>query len=103
MAYYLLYDATGYFKIDPERNYAADVKEDYTSHPLGQGAAYKFQTIINSDQLGVLSALPMKEYPGYYIDNYVEFDVSNRTALQNRRANSDRRDCSCGTFNPNED
>lgn len=55
-----------------------DVQEDYTSHPLGQGAAYKFQTIINSDQLGVLSALPMKEYPGYYIDNYVEFDVSNR-------------------------
>ena len=38
-----------------------DVQEDYTSHPLGQGA-YKFQTIINSDQLGVLSALPMKEY-----------------------------------------
>ena len=55
-----------------------DAQEDYTSHPLGQGAAYKFQTIINSDQLGVLSALPMKEYPGYYIDNYVEFDVSNR-------------------------
>lgn len=55
-----------------------DVQEDYTSHPLGQEAAYKFQTIINSDQLGVLSALPMKEYPGYYIDNYVEFDVSNR-------------------------
>ena len=59
-----------------------DLQEDYVSHPLGEGAAYKFQTIINSDQLGVLSALPMKEYPGYYVDNYVEFDLSNRPRYQ---------------------
>lgn len=59
-----------------------DMQEDYAAHPLGEGAAYKFQTIINSDQLGVLSALPMKEYPGYYIDNYVEFDLSNRPRYQ---------------------
>ena len=55
-----------------------DTLEDGMSHPLGESAAYKYQSIINSDQLGVISALPMKEYPGYYIDNYVEFDVSNR-------------------------
>ena len=59
-----------------------DVDEDYPVHPLGKSAAFKFQTIINSDQLGILGALPMKEYPGYYVDNYVEFDVSNRPGYQ---------------------
>lgn len=40
---------------------------------------YKFQTLLNSDQLAALCQLPTKEFPGYYIDEYVEFDVSNRT------------------------
>ena len=56
--------------------------EDYSEHPLGEQVSYKFQTVINSNQLGILSALPMKEYPGYYVDNYVEFDVSNRARYQ---------------------
>jgi len=61
-------------------------------HPLGQWHAdsigktvslyiYRFQTILNSDQLAVLCQLPAKEFPGFYIDQYVEFDVSVR---QNR-------------------
>ncbi len=56
-----------------------ETSENSNHHPLGETAAYTFQTIINSDQLGVLASLPIKEYPGYYIDNYVEFDVSVRS------------------------
>ena len=58
-------------------------------HPLGQWYAsgidkpislfvYRFQTVLNSDQLAVLCQLPTKEFPGFYIDQYVEFDVSDR-------------------------
>ncbi len=68
----------------------ADMIDDTSLHPLGQWVRdgvnqpislyiYKFQTILNSDQLAVLCQLPTKEFPGYYIDEYVEFDVSNRT------------------------
>lgn len=39
---------------------------------------FKFQTILNSDQLATLCQLPTKEFPGFYVDSYVEFDVSNR-------------------------
>lgn len=68
----------------------ADLIEKTELHPLGQWRRtginqpislfiYKFQTLLNSDQLAVLCQLPLKEFPGYYIDDYVEFDVSNRT------------------------
>ena len=67
----------------------ADLVENPDLHPLGrwtrQGLPnpitlfiYKFQTILNSDQLATLCQLPTKEFSGYYIDEYVEFDVSNR-------------------------
>lgn len=62
--------------------FVLELINDNAVHPLGRETAYKYQTVVNSDQLGVLSALPIKEYPGYYIDNYVEFDVSNRHRLQ---------------------
>jgi len=39
---------------------------------------YKYQTILHSDQLATLCQLPSKEFPGFYVDDYVEFDVSNR-------------------------
>lgn len=42
---------------------------------------YRFQTILNSNQLAVLCQLPLKEFPGYYIDKYVEFDVSMRNKI----------------------
>lgn len=67
----------------------ADLVENPELHPLGrwtrQGLPnpitlfiYKFQTILNSNQLATLCQLPTKEFSGYYIDEYVEFDVSNR-------------------------
>lgn len=56
-----------------------DLMYDYQMHPLGDDVAFKYTSVINSDQLGVMTALPGKEYPGYYIDNYVEFDRANRT------------------------
>lgn len=68
----------------------ADLVDNPDLHPLGQWYRqgmntpismyiYKFQTILNSDQLSVMCQLPTKEFPGFYIDEYVEFDVSNRT------------------------
>lgn len=67
----------------------ADISDNLDLHPLGSWKqsgiqntinlfVYKFQTILNSDQLSTLCQLPAKEFPGYYIDEYVEFDVSNR-------------------------
>ncbi len=67
----------------------ADLVDNPMLHPLGrwnrQGLnepinlfVYKFQTILNSDQLATICQLPTKEFSGYYIDEYVEFDVSNR-------------------------
>ena len=71
----------------------ADLITNSSSHPLGQwhrdGIAkdislyiYKFQTLLTSDQLAILCQLPLKEFPGYYIDDYVEFDISNRIKNQ---------------------
>lgn len=67
----------------------ADLAENQNLHPLGQwqrqGMArpfslyiYKFQTLLTSDQLAVFCRLPQKEFPGYYVDEYVEFDMANR-------------------------
>lgn len=67
----------------------ADITDNLDLHPIGcwrqpgiQNAinlfVYKFQTILNSNQLSILCQLPTKEFPGYYIDEYVEFDVSTR-------------------------
>lgn len=68
----------------------ADLVDNPELHPLGRwqrsGVAqaitlyiYKFQTVLNSDQLATMCQLPTKEFSGFYIDQYVEFDVSNRT------------------------
>ena len=68
----------------------ADLIENQEMHPLGRWHRdgfvqditlyiYRFQTLLSSDQLAVLCQLPLKEFPGYYVDEYVEFDVSNRT------------------------
>lgn len=67
----------------------ADLIENPELHPLGRWQRpglpnpvmlfiYKFQTILNSDQLATLCQLPIREFSGYYVDEYVEFDVSNR-------------------------
>ena len=68
----------------------ADLTQKQDLHPLGRWRPpnlkqdltlyiYKFQTLMNSDQLAVLCQLPTKEFPGFYIDEYVEFDVASRT------------------------
>ena len=68
----------------------ADLIENQDIHPLGRWKRngfnqditlyiYKFQTLLNSDRLAALCQLPTKEFPGFYIDEYVEFDVSDRT------------------------
>lgn len=68
----------------------ADLIDNPELHPLGRWQRpgfnqaitlfiYKYQTVLNSDQLATMCQLPTKEFPGYYIDQYVEFDVSNRT------------------------
>ena len=67
----------------------ADLVENPDLHPLGRWwrediektitlYIYKFQTLLNSNQLATICQLPTKEFPGYYVDEYVEFDVSNR-------------------------
>ena len=67
----------------------ADLNETLDIHPLGKWHKdgfqqditmyiYKFQTLLNSDQLAIICHLPVKEFPGYYIDDYVEFDVADR-------------------------
>ena len=40
--------------------------------------AYKFQNMVGSKELAVFCQIPKLEVPGYYVDNYVEFDVSER-------------------------
>ena len=73
----------------PNTYFMADLVDHPEIHPLGRWQrpelptpitlfVYKFQTILNSDQLATICQLPTKEFPGYYIDEYVEFDVSNR-------------------------
>ncbi|MCD8104500.1 MAG: DUF87 domain-containing protein [Lachnospiraceae bacterium] len=55
---------------------------DIVNHPLGEDAAFCYSTLLNSNELAVITALPGKEYPGYYIDDYVEFDQANRVRDQ---------------------
>lgn len=80
-------------EVIPNMYMMADLAECQDVHPLGRWHRdgipqditlyiYKFQTILTSSQLGVLCRLPVKESQGYYVDEYVEFDVAgrNRTA-----------------------
>lgn len=39
---------------------------------------YRYQTPLTSDELGVLFEIPRKEYPGFHIEQYVEFEVTER-------------------------
>ncbi len=68
----------------------ADLIENPELHPAGRWQrdginqpitlfVYKYQTILNSDQLATLCQLPTKEFSGYYVDSYVEFDTAVRT------------------------
>lgn len=74
----------------------ADQIDNPELHPLGRWHdpraqqaitlyIFKYQTILNSDQLATLCQLPTKEFPGFYVDQYVEFDVSSRTGSSMRK------------------
>ncbi len=65
----------------------ADVTDNPDINPIGRWdengrgmylTIRKFQTLLNSHQLAVMCRLPIKEYSGYYIDDYVEFDMAVR-------------------------
>jgi len=51
-------------------------------HPLctdGNGLfGDRYLTILNSEQFGILCQLPDREFPGWYVDEYVEFDTAPR-------------------------
>ncbi len=85
-------DYHGIQDVIPNLYMMADLIENPQIHPLGawqhKGIAkeiqlfiYKYQTILNSDQLAALCQLPKTEFPDYYLDEYVEFDVSNRNQM----------------------
>ncbi|EJQ42020.1 hypothetical protein IEE_04183 [Bacillus cereus BAG5X1-1] len=42
---------------------------------------YLYQTILPTEELSTLCQIPRKEMPGFYIDQYVEFDVANRRSV----------------------
>jgi hypothetical protein len=43
---------------------------------------YVYQTLLTTDDLATFCQIPRKEMPGFYIDQYVEFDVANRRDLK---------------------
>lgn len=48
-------------------------------HHLGAFMEQRFSTVIDSENLASYCMLPKSEFPGYYVDDYVEFDTSIRT------------------------
>lgn len=43
---------------------------------------HQFQTTLSGQQLSLLCRLPQHEYPGYYVDTYVEFDSCRRAGKE---------------------
>ncbi|WP_144613347.1 ATP-binding protein [Bacillus cereus] len=48
---------------------------------------YLYQTILPTRELSTLCQIPRKEMPGFYIDQYVEFDVANRRSIHDESNN----------------
>lgn len=58
--------------------------EGNSQHPGGElFSNYKYQTIMDSNNLAHFISLPQVEIPGYYIDEYVEFDMAVRNNCKN--------------------
>lgn len=65
-----------------------DMMDGAKDHPLGTVAAEKsiepycrrFSTMLTSSQLAVMCGLPSVEFPGFYLDEYVEFDTADRVS-----------------------
>lgn len=54
-------------------------------HPAGKDEnknmdcfSKKYTTLLTSEDLAIFTQLPMKEVPGYYLNNYVSFETSDR-------------------------
>lgn len=45
---------------------------------------YQYQSIVDSESLSVICRLPLHEFPGVYVDDYVLFDNSMRYEIQNK-------------------
>lgn len=66
----------------------SNIDSNYQHHPIGAWAAasgktvnlyvYQVANILSASQLSILTALPLSELPGYYVDDYVAFDTSMR-------------------------
>lgn len=56
-----------------------------TYHPLkdSESFIYRYQNTINSKELAIFCQLPREEVPGYYINDYVKFDVAERKSKGN--------------------
>ena len=61
------------------------------NHPIGMWTVqgrnircfiYRYQTIMSSDDVATFCQMPRKEMPGYYINPYVEFEVSERRSQE---------------------
>ena len=65
-----------------------DTMNDADNHPLGvpskgikiEPYCKKYATMLTSAQLAVLCSLPSVEFPGFYVDEYVEFDTADRVS-----------------------
>lgn len=67
----------------------SDLTEHAELHPLGswnvagrnvEMFVHKFSTVLSSERLGIFCNLPTKEFQGYYVDRFVEFDIHDRLA-----------------------
>lgn len=66
----------------------SNIDGSYPYHPAGAWTTpsqqtinlyvYQVQNILAASQLSILTALPLSELPGYYVDDYVAFDTSMR-------------------------
>lgn len=51
--------------------------------PNSELSRYRYQTALTSDEVGVLFEIPRKEYPGFHIEQFVEFEVTERRKFNN--------------------
>lgn len=67
------------FMMDPEpETYLSPIRFETGARGTYWFNDMLYQTTLSGQQLGLLCRLPQHEYPGYYIDSYVEFDTCSR-------------------------
>ncbi len=86
-------DINGISNIINELNFVSDIASDAENHPVGiwienngfkvDCFKYKYQSILNSNDVATLCQIPRQEVPGYYINHFVEFEVAERRSNGN--------------------